>query len=155
VSFLHLIGADDAVRFRQPIERAMCGFETGNRGFHSCFVGYVGCGRGEGTQIAVSWREEFISAPERRAVHGGVLAGLVDSGAVFAVMAVTGNLAATVDLRVDYHVIPEAADMRMRGKVIRLGRSLSTAEAYVYDQSDRLVASGRATVITIAPKPAS
>lgn len=101
----------------------------------------------------MSWREEFISAPERRAVHGGVLAGLVDSGAVFSVMAMSGSLAATVDLRVDYHAIPESADLRVRGKVIRLGRSLSPAEAYVYDQGDRLVASGRATVITLTPKP--
>lgn len=106
----------------------------------------------EGVEIAVAWREEFISAPERRAVHGGVLAGLVDSGAVFAVMATAGGLAATVDLRVDYHAIPASAEMLVRSRIVRQGRSLSTAEAYVYDAEDRLVASGRATVIAIKPK---
>jgi uncharacterized protein (TIGR00369 family) len=126
-----------------------------DRSPHNSWLGMRVLEAGEaGTEIAVSWREEFISAPERRAVHGGVLAGLVDSGAVFSVMAMSGSLAATVDLRVDYHAIPESADLRVRGKVIRLGRSLSTAEAYVYDQGERLVASGRATVISLTPKPA-
>lgn len=109
----------------------------------------------EGVEIAVAWREEFISAPERRAVHGGVLAGLVDSGAVFAVMAAADGLAATVDLRVDYHAIPASAEMLVKGRVVRQGRSLSTAEAYVYDVEDRLVASGRATVMSIQPKDAT
>jgi hypothetical protein len=44
----------------------------------------------EGVEVEAAWRDEFISAPERRAVHGGVLAALVDSGAVFAVVARTG-----------------------------------------------------------------
>lgn len=109
----------------------------------------------EGVEISVAWREEFISAPERRAVHGGVLAGLVDSGAVFAVMAATESLAATVDLRVDYHAIPASAEMLVKGRVIRQGRSLATAEAYVYDTAGRLVASGRATVTIVRRSEAS
>lgn len=107
---------------------------------------------GDGVAIRVAWREEFISAPERRAVHGGVLAGLVDSGAVFAVMAAADSLAATVDLRVDYHAVPASAAMLVKGRIIRQGRSLSTAEAYVYDADYRLVASGRATVMAIRPR---
>ncbi|WP_051213394.1 PaaI family thioesterase [Rubritepida flocculans] len=109
----------------------------------------------DGVEIRVAWREEFISAPERRAVHGGVLAGLVDSGAVFAVMATSETLAATVDLRVDYHAIPASAPMLVKSRIVRKGRTLSTAEAYVYDSQDCLVASGRATVMTIAPKDKS
>ena len=109
----------------------------------------------EGVEISVAWREEFISAPERRAVHGGVLAGLVDSGAVFAVMAATESLAATADIRVDYHAIPASAEMLVKGRVIRQGRSLATAEAYVYDTENRLVASGRATVTIFRHSEAS
>ena len=109
----------------------------------------------QGVEISVAWRKEFISAPERRAVHGGVLAGLVDSGAVFAVMAATASLAATVDLRVDYHAIPASADMLVKGCVIRQGRSLATAEAYVYDTEGHLVASGRATVTIVRRSEAS
>ena len=101
----------------------------------------------EGIVIETGWREEFISAPERRAVHGGVLAGLVDSGVVFAVMAASGVMAATVDLRVDYHAIPASDAMRISAKVIRLGRTLATAQASVYDATGRLTASGRGTVM--------
>ena len=106
----------------------------------------------EGVEIEAAWREEFISAPERRAVHGGVLAALVDSGAVFAVVARTGLLAATVDLRTDYHAVPISAAMRLTGQVVHQGRRISTAEARVLDRDDRLVASGRATVFSLEPK---
>lgn len=124
-----------------------------DRSPHNAWLGMtIVTADGDGVAIRVAWREEFISAPERRAVHGGVLAGLVDSGAVFAVMAATDGLAATVDLRVDYHAVPASAAMLVKGRIIRQGRSLSTAEAYVYDVDDRLVASGRATVMAIRPK---
>ncbi len=105
----------------------------------------------EGVEIEAAWREEFISAPERRAVHGGVLAALVDSGVVFAVIACTDQLAATVDLRTDYHAIPAAADLRLTASVIHLGRRLSTAEAKVFDRDGRLAASGRGTVASLRP----
>ena len=103
----------------------------------------------EGIVAETGWREDFISAPERAAVHGGVLAGFVDSGAVFAVMAASGKMAATVDLRVDYHAIPTSAAMRITARVIRLGRTLATADASVHDAKGRLVASGRATVMVL------
>jgi uncharacterized protein (TIGR00369 family) len=106
----------------------------------------------ESVEIEAAWREEFISAPERQAVHGGVLAALVDSGAVFAVIARTGQLAATVDLRADYHAIPASAAMRLVGRVIHQGKRISTAEAQVLDHHGRLVASGRATVLSLQPK---
>ena len=106
----------------------------------------------EGVEIAVAWREDFISAPERRAVHGGVLAALVDSGAVFAVIARTGLLAATVNLRTDYHAIPQAAAMRLIGTVVHQGRRICTADARVLDDGGRLVASGRATVLSLEPR---
>lgn len=127
-----------------------------DRSPHNSWLGMqVVAADGDSIEIRVAWREEFISAPERRAVHGGVLAGLVDSGAVFAVMAAAESLAATVDLRVDYHAIPASAPMVVKGRLVRLGRSLSTAEGYVYDAENRLVASGRATVIAIKPKDAA
>lgn len=126
-----------------------------NRSPHNSWLGMRILAVGEqGVEISVAWREEFISAPERRAVHGGVLAGLVDSGAVFAVMAATESLAATVDLRVDYHAIPASAEMLVKGHVIRQGRSLATAEAHVYDNERRLVASGRATVTIVGRRKA-
>ncbi len=103
----------------------------------------------DGIEVTSGWREDFISAPERRAVHGGVLAALVDSASIFAVMARSLKYATTVDLRVDYHAIAASDCMRVTGRVIRLGKTISTAEAAVHDINGKLVASGRATIMTL------
>lgn len=84
---------------------------------------------------------------------GGVLAALVDSGAVFAVVARTGLLAATVNLRTDDHAVPAPGAMWLTGRVVHQGRRMSTADAQVLDRDGRLVASGRATVLSLEPKP--
>lgn len=112
---------------------------------HNAWLGMtVRAASDAGVGIEVAWREEFISGLERGAVHGGVLAGLVDSGAVFAVMAlsatsprrsicastIAGNSRSPVAMRVHGGQDPP--------------RPKPTAEAYVYDQRDRLVrAAGR------------
>ena len=49
-----------------------------------------------------------------------------------------GILGALVDLAGDYAVMA------------KLGRTLATAEAHVYDERDKLVASGRAVYLTLA-----
>jgi uncharacterized protein (TIGR00369 family) len=103
----------------------------------------------------IAWRNDFVSAPERQALHGGVTAGLLDACAVFAVVARNGALAATVDLRTDYHAIPAPGLMRVTARVVRGGRTLSTADAALYGADGKLAASGRATVMTLnaAPTP--
>lgn len=103
----------------------------------------------DGIEIIADWRNDFVSAPERLALHGGVTAGLLDATAVFAVLARIPGLAATVDLRVDFHGIPAPERMRLVGKVLRLGRRISTADASLIDARGKLAASGRATVMAI------
>ena len=103
----------------------------------------------EGLEIAVDWRHDFVSAPERLAMHGGVVAGLLDATAVFAVLARIEGLAATVDLRIDFHGIPAPEPMRLLGRVVRLGRSISTSDASLFDARGKLAASGRATVMAL------
>ena len=49
----------------------------------------------------------------------------------------------TVDLRVDYHRPALQGERTVEGRVIKLGRTFSTAEAYVYDSEGALLASGR------------
>lgn len=102
-----------------------------------------------GLEIAADWRNDFVSAPERLALHGGVIAGLLDATAVFAVLARITGLAATVDLRVDYHGIPAPEPMRLTGRVLKLGRRISTADASLFDGKGKLAASGRATVMAV------
>lgn len=100
-------------------------------------------------ELTLAWQEAFISTPERRSVHGGVLASLVDAGAIFALICTTRLLHTTVDLRVDYHAVAAPGPLRVVGRVIRVGRTLSTSEAEIFDVSGRLAASGRGTFMTL------
>lgn len=105
----------------------------------------------EELRIGVDWRRDFVSAPERLALHGGVVAGLLDATAVFAVLVRIGGLAATVDLRIDFHAIPAPEPMILTGRVLREGRRISTADASLLDARGKLAASGRATVMLLSP----
>jgi uncharacterized domain 1 len=97
----------------------------------------------ESVTIEAPWRDEFVSSVKYGYCHGGVLASLVDLTADFAIAARIGRGAPTVDLRVDYHRTAMPGKLTAVGKVIKLGRTLATAEAQVLDEQGKLVASGR------------
>lgn len=103
-------------------------------------------------EFKVTWREEWVVNPERRYTHGGLLATLIDIGADWALYSSTGRGVPTIDLRVDYHSAAMPGDLTVRGKVVRAGRQFSCAEARVFDQSGKLLASGRGTYLTAEPK---
>lgn len=99
-------------------------------------------------EISMTWREEMISHPGVRRTHGGILSALVDVAADFMIAARLGAPAPTVDLRVDFHRAAGPGDLRAVGRIIRIGRTFSTAEAEVYDAEGRLIASGRGLYYT-------
>ena len=105
----------------------------------------------DAVEIRATWREEWVVNPERRYTHGGILAALVDLGADWAMVKKLGRGVPTIDLRVDYHAVALPGDLTVRGKVIRMGRQFSTAEAQVLDQQGKLLASGRGTYFTAPP----
>jgi uncharacterized protein (TIGR00369 family) len=107
----------------------------------------------DGIEIKATWREEWVVSPDRRYTHGGVLAALVDLGADWAMVKKTGRGVPTVDLRVDYHSAAMPGDLTVRGKVVRMGGQFSCAEAAVFDQAGKLLASGRGTYFTAPPPP--
>jgi uncharacterized protein (TIGR00369 family) len=107
--------------------------------------------QGDGIEIKATWREEWVVNPERRYTHGGILAALVDLGADWAMVKKLGRGVPTIDLRVDYHAAAMPGDLTVRGKVIRMGRQFSTAEAQVLDATGKLLASGRGTYFTAPP----
>lgn len=104
-----------------------------------------------GVAILMPWRAEFVSDPEGGYAHGGVLASLVDLAADYAVAAQLGRGASTVDMRIDYHRAAMPGPLLARAAVIKLGGTLTTAEARVFDERDELIASGRALFFTRAP----
>ena len=107
----------------------------------------------DGIELKATWREEWVVNPERRYSHGGVLAALIDLGADWAMVKKTGRGVPTIDLRVDYHSAAMPGDLTVRGKVVRMGSQFSTAEAHVFDQAGKLLASGRGTYFTAPPPP--
>lgn len=103
-------------------------------------------GEGEIT-LRARWREEWVVNPAGGYTHGGILAALVDLTADWALVAFTGKGVPTLDLRVDYHR-PAKGDLTAVGKVIKVGKQFSSAEARVFDSEGRLVASGRGLYAT-------
>ena len=106
----------------------------------------------EGIEITAAWRDEWVVHPKRRYTHGGILAAIVDVAADYAIAARLGRPVPTIDLRVDYHKAAMPGDITAKARVVRVGGQYSTAEAYLYDSEGALVASGRGTYFTAAPK---
>jgi uncharacterized protein (TIGR00369 family) len=99
---------------------------------------------GEWTEIRMPWRDEIVSRREPAPlVHGGVLAALIDLGGLQAVYAQGGKPSGTAYMHVDYHRPATRPPFTVRARPLKLGRTLSTAEAYVHDAEGQLVASGR------------
>jgi uncharacterized protein (TIGR00369 family) len=94
-------------------------------------------------------RREMLGSPSTGALHGGVVASLIDTAAAYAVMARTGRSLATVDMRVDYHRPAISPEYRVEGSIVRLGRTMATADARMYDDKGALLASGRALLMHV------
>ena len=105
-----------------------------------------------GIDIKASWREEWVVNPDRRYTHGGILAALVDLAADWALVKRMGRGVPTLDLRVDYHSAAMPGDLIAKGRVVKAGGTVSTAEAHVHDLDGKLLASGRGTYFTAPPK---
>ncbi|HXW27705.1 MAG TPA: PaaI family thioesterase [Xanthobacteraceae bacterium] len=106
----------------------------------------------DGIELKATWREEWVVNPDRRYTHGGVLAALVDVAADWAMVTRTGRGVPTIDMRVDYHSAAMPGDLIARGRIIKWGSQFSVAEAQVFDESGKLLASGRGTYLTAPPK---
>ena len=97
----------------------------------------------DGIEIAMPWRPEIVVNRKRGYTHGGILAALVDLAADYAVAAKLGTGGPTIDMRVDYHKTAMQGELRAKARVLKLGRTFASAEAYVYNDAGELCASGR------------
>ncbi len=97
----------------------------------------------DGIKVNLPWREEFVVNAEVGYTHGGILATIIDIAADYALTAKLGVPLPTVDLRVDYHRAAMPGEITAEARMIKLGRTFCTAEAYVYDAEGKLLASGR------------
>ena len=72
-------------------------------------------------------------------VHGGFIFGLADSVCGLACFA-TGRTAVTVDANINYFHAVKSGKLKAVAKGIKVGKSISTYEARIYDDSENLIA---------------
>lgn len=94
------------------------------------------------------FKEELVGDPQRRALHGGVLASVLDvaGGTVcWASMLDINTRVSTVDLRVDYLRRGVCEDVVCEANLVRLGRSVGVARMEIFPKSDRtyVIATGQ------------
>lgn len=106
-------------------------------------------------ELRATWRPEWVANPVIGQTQGGILAALVDFAANLALFTTMGRPVLTVDLRTDYHRLATKGDLVAKGRVVKLGRTVSTCEAEVCDAEGRVLASGRGTFLTAPPEPKS
>ncbi|MEZ4518493.1 MAG: PaaI family thioesterase [Chloroflexota bacterium] len=87
-------------------------------------------------------------------IHGGVLATLIDTATFWAVFYRLPEDAGlvNVDLKLNYLQSATVGRLRAEGRCIRPGRTISYAEAYVYDEADTLLAHGTSTLMALPGK---
>jgi uncharacterized protein (TIGR00369 family) len=106
----------------------------------------------EGVTIALPWRPELVSDPGSGSTHGGILGAMIDLTADYAIAAKLGRGVPTIDMRVDYHKAGLPGDELLgRGRVLKLGRTIASAEAVVTRRDGTLIASGRGVYLTASP----
>ncbi len=95
-------------------------------------------GGGE-ARLRIPFRDELIGDPFRPAIHGGVIATLVDmagGAAVFTKVAL-GDRLSTIDLRVDYLRPAGKAALEAHARVIRIGNRVAVARVHVEGNDPR------------------
>jgi uncharacterized protein (TIGR00369 family) len=85
--------------------------------------------------LRVPFEDTWIGDPTRPALHGGVVASLVDacSGAVtFTKLENVADRISTVDLRIDYLQPAPPADLYAESKIIRMGNRVAVCRTDVF-----------------------
>jgi uncharacterized protein (TIGR00369 family) len=99
---------------------------------------------GTGVELLLPWQDCFGGSHHKGHMHGGVIAALIDAACGLSMVVFTGRGAPTIDLRTDFLRGVGATDLRARGQLVRLGRTVANIDAIVHDAAGRHVASGRA-----------
>jgi len=94
-------------------------------------------------EIRLPFRTEFLREDGSDWLHGGIVSAFVDILGDYAIVTEVGAGVPTIDLRVDFLRPARRGDLVGIGKVVRVGRTISIADAEVRDESGTLVAVGR------------
>lgn len=98
-------------------------------------------------EMRLKFRQEFMGDVKRPALHGGVVATMLDSvcGAAVLSRVAPGDRISTVDLRVDFLLPGPRKSLIAQAEVIRVGNQVALAQAKVCAAGSReVVAVGKA-----------
>ena len=117
----------------------------------SPFAAFCGLRVGDVDQAAgrltmrMPMRPELERLAGSRQMHGGPIACLIDTAGCYAAMLVLGHGVPTINFRTDYLRPVIDTDLRAVALVRRAGRTVAVVDVDLFDDRDRLVATGRAT----------
>lgn len=99
-------------------------------------------------KLRVPFKEELVGNPIAKALHGGLIATVMDTAGGAAGMTTLNSIEdriSTIDMRVDYLRPGQAKDLIVEGKITRSGnRIVATAmNAYHAGEKENLIAEGR------------
>ncbi len=89
----------------------------------------------------------FESIPGR--LHGGVVASLLDSASTWALIAQTGEVFTTVDLRIDYLRPAPSGELTATGTIVALGSNVARATARLTGADGRCYATAAGTFVRV------
>lgn len=107
----------------------------------------------ERVTVVLPYREELIGNPNIPAIHGGIIAGLIDLAGGAATFTVCNAPTPTIDLRIDYIRPAKQGDLVAEARIVNAGRTVAFVDVDVRQEA-RLVATGRATYSTKGARPA-
>jgi uncharacterized protein (TIGR00369 family) len=111
--------------------------------FHAWLKLEIGELMPDGLEIIMPVRPEIISIPEpQQVVHGGILGSLVDLAGLYAVLYLGGQPSGTAYMHVDYHRQATSGPLHAKSRVLKIGKTISTAETRIYSTDGALLASG-------------
>lgn len=102
---------------------------------------------GAGVEILVRLNERFESIPGR--LHGGIVSSVLDTASTWALIAETGKIFTTVDLRTDFLRPAPIGDLLAIGTVVALGSSVARSGARLLDAQGRCCATATGTFVRI------
>ena len=103
-------------------------------------------------RLRLAMREDLRTFGERRVLHGGAIATLIDSAAASATRTLRGEDEppwrglATTDMHVSYLAAVTGGEVTAEGRVLRAGRSVAFLDVEVRNEDGDLVARGSATM---------
>lgn len=92
--------------------------------------------------IRLPYNELFYTSADGY-IHGGILSTLIDIAGYFEVFRFVNRPVPTIDLKIDFLRPGRAGDLLATATVVKLGRTVSTADISVTDLSGKPIAIGR------------